>query len=63
MDREQEMVNGYLAGTDGKSLLPDASPAFKHGWKNGRRDFGYETDRQRAEVLRRRAQMILGRGA
>jgi hypothetical protein len=56
------MVVGYLAGlSSGSSILPDChranSPQFKHGWLNGRDD-RIGKPRERADVLRRRADMM-----
>lgn len=64
MDGFREMNRGYLAGREsGAATLPDchaaASPAFKHGWLNGRDD-RLGQPRERASVLRARADMILG---
>lgn len=58
-----DMVAGYLAGLDSGAMeLPDChkekSPAFKHGWLNGCDD-GIGCPREKAQVLRRRADMIL----
>lgn len=59
-----EMVEGYLAGfKSGSYELPDChknkSAAFRHGWLNGRDD-GMHHPRERAQVLKARANMILG---
>lgn len=57
--RMDEMVNGYLAGFRGLPIRADASPAMKHGWKNGNADrTGTPVDR--ASVMLARANMILG---
>lgn len=58
----EDMVLGYYAGYDsGAAELPechkDASPAFKHGWLNGRDD-RIGKPRERADVLKRRAKMM-----
>lgn len=59
-----DMVEGYLAGLHSESIdLPEChakkSPSFKHGWLNGRDD-RQGTPRERFDVLRRRANMIIG---
>ncbi|WP_439448659.1 hypothetical protein [Stenotrophomonas sp. ATs4] len=64
MSAEAEMVNGYLTGYASSSIdLPDChkrqSPAFKHGWLNGRDD-RERNPRERGSVLRARAEIILG---
>lgn len=57
-DADWEMVQGYMRGSRG--LFPESkSTAYMHGYRNG------EADRrgiphERAEVLRRRANMIPG---
>lgn len=63
--KSDEMVEGYLAGyKSGSYELPechkDKSPAFKHGWLNGRDD-GIKQPRDRASVLKARAEMIIGK--
>lgn len=65
MDREQEMVDGYMKGFGGLTdTLPACyeakSAAWKHGWNNGRDD-RLGKPRDPASVLRRRADMILDR--
>ena len=64
MSRTDDMVTGYIAGLrSGAPDLPECyatcSPAFKHGWRNGRDD-RIGTPREVARVLRNRADMILG---
>ena len=61
------MVNGYFAGLNSASSEPpqcheNQPAAFKHGWLNGRDD-RVGNPRDRADVLRRRAQMIDGQAA
>jgi len=61
---DNPMVRGYFAGRDSASnTLPDChkneSPAFKHGWLNGRDD-RIGKPRDVASVLRRCADMIDG---
>ena len=59
---ESEMIQGYFDGMkSSRKELPDFnfSAAYKHGWMNGRDD-RMKKPRDRAEVLRRRAEMILG---
>jgi len=62
MSAEDEMLEGYLDGfNDVRLNLPDGSnrsPAYKHGWQNGRDD-RLNSPRERASVLRSMAQMIL----
>lgn len=59
---EQEMIEGYLSGKDDTRLeLPvnsNYSPAYIHGWINGRDD-RLNKPRASASVLRSRAEMIL----
>lgn len=60
---QDEMVMGYLCGYNGSAeSLPDCylkhSPAFKHGWNNGRDD-RIGSPGERASVKRARAEMIL----
>lgn len=63
MSKLDEMVAGYRAGLNSNSdELPEcyqSQPvAWRHGWLNGRDDrIGHP--RESADVLRRRAQMIL----
>ena len=61
-----EMIEGYLDGLhDHRNELPkmnNHSPAYKHGWLNGRDD-RLEKPRDRADVLRAKANMILGETA
>lgn len=62
--RAGEMVEGYLAGLEsGAPHLPEChlsrSPAFRHGWLNGRDD-RVGKPRESAHVLRARATMIEG---
>lgn len=57
-----DMVLGYLAGLESGSLnLPNChrsrTPAFKHGWLNGRDD-RLGKPRERASVLLARARII-----
>lgn len=64
MQKLDEMVEGYLEGlSSGASYLPEMhakkSAAFRHGWNNGRDD-RKGNPRDAADVLRRRAKMILG---
>lgn len=64
MNRLDEMVAGYMAGFRSRSdELPDChkdkSPGFRHGWLNGRDDRNGKP-RERADVLRRRAEMMIG---
>ena len=58
----EEMVQGYLDGfKDDRAELPKQTnrlPAYTHGWLNGRDD-RIGKPRERAEVLRRKADMIL----
>jgi hypothetical protein len=60
---EDQMVQGYLCGYNGADgALPACyakrSPAFKHGWNNGRDDrLGKPSEK--AAVLRARSGMIL----
>jgi hypothetical protein len=63
-EKLREMVRGYWLGrVSGFAALPDchalASPAFKHGWLNGRDD-RLGLPRERASVLIARADMIIG---
>lgn len=63
-NKENEMVRGYLAGFNSTSdQLPDChknkSVAFRHGWLNGRDD-RLGNPREKANVLLRRAEMIIG---
>ena len=57
-----EMVNGYIDGhSDHRDSLPknhNYSPAYEHGWLNGRDD-RKSKPRAAASVLRARADMIL----
>lgn len=57
-----EMTEGYLDGfSDTRMDLPkqnNYSPAYVHGWLNGRDD-RINKPRSTADVLRRRADMIL----
>ncbi len=59
---KDEMVDGYRAGLhDNRMELPENhnfSPAYKHGWLNGRDD-RINQPRAFASVLRARAEMIL----
>lgn len=57
-DADWEMVQGYMRGHD---LLPAerSGPAYMHGYRNGRSD-ATGVPHERAEVLRRRADMIPG---
>lgn len=56
-EAEWRMVQGYMHGKDG--LAPKQSGAcYMHGYNNGRDD-RHGTPRDRADVLRRRADMIL----
>ncbi len=59
-----EMVAGYIRGFDRPADdMPDCystkSTAWKHGWLNGRDD-AHGKPRERAGVLRARADMIIG---
>jgi hypothetical protein len=61
-----EMVQGYMDGLDWPSdkfyypaSLVSQSPAYRHGFMNGVDDRDVKP-RERADVLRRRARMILG---
>ena len=58
-----EMTRGYLDGIDDfRAELPKThnySPAYVHGWLNGRDD-RWGKPRDRAGVLRAKADMILG---
>lgn len=59
-----EMVKGYLDGLDWTSGYDPSSllhmpPAYRHGFANGRDDRAGRP-RDRADVLMRRARMILG---
>lgn len=57
-DAEWRMVQGYMRGRD--DLAPEQSgAAYMHGYRNGQDDVS-GTSRERADVLRRRADMILG---
>jgi hypothetical protein len=57
-----EMVEGYLAGLNSTFDKPPHkgiwTPAFTHGWLNGRDD-RVSKPREIASVLRNRAEMIL----
>lgn len=59
---KDEMIEGYFDGfRDFRAELPklnNYSPAYKHGWLNGRDD-RISKPRDRADVLRKRAEMIL----
>lgn len=57
---EQEMMDGYRDGRDANSPEPgpNRSPAYRHGFLNGRDDL-HHSPRDRASVLRARAEMIL----
>jgi hypothetical protein len=60
-------VQGYMDGMDWTSVYDPASlihktPAYQHGFRNGRDDRAGQP-RERADVLRRRARMILGEEA
>lgn len=59
----QDMVRGYCDGKeDHRYELPEHnnySAAYIHGWKNGRDD-RIGKPRDLANVLRKRAEMILG---
>lgn len=60
--REREMVRGYIDGSHahGSAEPPSGcSAAYRHGWLNGRDD-RKQKPRDRASVLRARADMILG---
>ena len=65
MEADKLMVDGYLAGF--KSSLAEPPPvlsafwpvSYRHGWLNGRDD-RIRSPRATADVLRRRAEMILG---
>lgn len=62
-----EMVRGYLAGFNSGELdIPAChdmqSVAFRHGWMNGRDD-RTGSPRDRAQVLRARAELILANTA
>lgn len=63
---EAEMVQGYWDGKDDTRIdLPkhnNYSPAYGHGWLNGRDD-RLGKPRERASILRARAEMILGGSA
>lgn len=59
-----EMVGGYMEGIDWTSIyepswLASKSVAYIHGFRNGMAD-RQGVPRERADVLRRRAEMILG---
>lgn len=60
---DAEMVQGYRDGLrDDRQELPknhNFSPAYEHGWLNGRDDRIHKP-RATADVLRRRAAIILG---
>jgi len=63
MNATADMVRGYAAGYNSECLdLPDChvrqSPAFRHGWLNGRDD-RIGNPRERASVLRARAELIV----
>ena len=57
------MTKGYLDGLDSHLDNPPKenkwSPAYKHGWLNGRDD-RKGNPRDKADVLRRRSSMISG---
>lgn len=57
-----EMINGYIDGfSDDRADLPkntNYSPAYTHGWLNGRDD-RIGKPRDTASVLRNRADIIL----
>ena len=64
MSKLDEMVQGYMDGMDWGSFYEPASlehnaPAYKHGFRNGMDDRKGQP-RERADVLRRRAEMIIG---
>jgi hypothetical protein len=63
-EKQADMIKGYLAGKDDwRNNLPEGhnySPAYEHGWLNGRDDRIHKP-RERASVLRARAEMILGK--
>lgn len=64
MSKLDEMVEGYMRGI-GWNLgypplwLDSKSTAYKHGFQNGQDDL-LGNPRERADVLRRRAEMIIG---
>jgi hypothetical protein len=64
MSTIDEMIRGYMDGlSSGAQEYPEChkrrSQAYRHGWLNGMDDRKGQP-RDRAEVLRRRAAMILG---
>lgn len=64
MNKLDEMVKGYMDGLEWSSYYEPASldskpPAYKHGFRNGVDDRKGQP-REVAEVLRRRAEMIIG---
>lgn len=64
MSKLDEMVEGYMRGIDWNlGYLPEwlegKSIAYKHGFQNGQDD-SRGHPRERADVLRRRAEMIIG---
>lgn len=64
MSKLDQMVKGYMDGMDWSSFYEPASlehkpPAYKHGFRNGMDDRKGQP-RDTANVLRRRAEMIIG---
>ncbi|HBO1319941.1 hypothetical protein APA66_24410 [Pseudomonas aeruginosa] len=57
-DADWEMVQGYMAGKDGLRAQR-SNAAYMHGYRNGVSD-RIGIPHERAEVLRRRAEMIPG---
>lgn len=57
-DADWEMVQGYMHGFKHQDALRN-NPAYMHGWRNGKSDAA-GVPHERAEVLRRRAEMIPG---
>ncbi|ETD48213.1 hypothetical protein X922_16380 [Pseudomonas aeruginosa VRFPA08] len=57
-DADWEMVKGYMAGRDGLRA-ERSTAAYMHGYRNGVSD-RTGVPHERAEVLRRRAEMIPG---
>ncbi len=57
-DADWEMVQGYMAGKDGLRAQRSTA-AYMHGYRNGVSD-RTGVPHERAEVLRRRAEMIPG---
>lgn len=59
---QRDMVEGYCDGIlDNREALPKGhnhSPAYEHGWNNGRDD-RIKTPRDSAKLLRARADLIL----